>query len=840
MKTRALCMLSLLAILFAGCSTDPAGNTPGIDTTTDDGSTDCAGDDCGGGGEVDIVVDCGTQCPDEVEPDAAVCENKCELGQVTCTTDTRYKACGKVDGSDCLDFVGATVFCPTKTECVCIDLGEEWCTPEGDPCVCIPECEGKVCGADGCGGKCGVCGEGFICNQDDGTCIEGNPDETCDECVLTCGEDGSGPNCCLEDEQKCNGVKIVTCADAYPDDDACVCWKWPEDVEGEDCEDPLQICQDLPDDLGVCLCEFLTCDTGCCPTAAFSTCDSQGACCVPDCGGGKECGDDGCGGKCGLCPEGNVCFTDIGKCSSECVDECVNAGDTKCQGAFAFKTCVETQLNDQSCLIWDAEYTYCPAQNVCAAGACVCQPNCMGKNCGPDGCGGDCGSCVSPNTCNAGACECICVDVWQPVCDEASCETYPNWCEAACAGINDYNQGPCDCGCTSECTEEEWLQGPICGVDGVDYASFCELKCADDNYGNNCPTELDCDEIDHFGVCNPEVVYCAGTGCPVDYNPVCGSKNKTYWNYCCFDLTAPDDDEYFCQGECVAPGACPDAAMICSPVCGLDGGQQVSYFNAQFRDCLGGIPAYDAACCDSVSLWEDWVCVDNVGTLEAFLNDSVMTCTDPSLLTLYPIPTDAYGDWQVAVCDDCQCDLSETDESTWLCGSNFNTYQDQCALNCFADGNPALSSVPKCDSGCGFMTDECPCPPGIGGAAGTDTPTAGTADTGARGVCGDDGYTYGSLCDATYNGVMVVEDIWCAECEDLCKGEDYGPLCCKLPGQDTGATYPNGCVVTNCSDIYETGDCFSGECCLEDGDCNDGNAATADSCDPLTFVCDHI
>jgi hypothetical protein len=40
-----------------------------------------------------------------------------------------------------------------------------------------------------------------------------------------------------------------------------------------------------------------------------------------------------------------------------------------------------------------------------SSGRCTCTPNCAGRQCGPDGCGGTCGSCASNQDCNsAGAC----------------------------------------------------------------------------------------------------------------------------------------------------------------------------------------------------------------------------------------------------------------------------------------------------------------------------------------------------------------------------------------------------------------------------------------------------
>ncbi len=80
--------------------------------------------------------------------------------------------------------------------------------------------------------------------------------------------------------------------------------------------------------------------------------------CIPDCDG-VECGDDGCGGTCGIC-----------------------AG----------------------------------VQDLCTGGVCVCQPLCDGMECGDDGCGGSCGDCTGfQEGCVDGACECI------PACDGRAC-----------------------------------------------------------------------------------------------------------------------------------------------------------------------------------------------------------------------------------------------------------------------------------------------------------------------------------------------------------------------------------------------------------------------------------
>ncbi len=43
-------------------------------------------------------------------------------------------------------------------------------------------------------------------------------------------------------------------------------------------------------------------------------------------------------------------------------------------------------------------------QDGCVDGACVCQPVCAGKQCGSDGCGGECGACPAGTVCSDGSC----------------------------------------------------------------------------------------------------------------------------------------------------------------------------------------------------------------------------------------------------------------------------------------------------------------------------------------------------------------------------------------------------------------------------------------------------
>ena len=217
-----------------------------------------------------------------------------------------------------------------ETECdeqwviVCGPGGESWTEIvecQGDTTCfqgtcCTPECEGKACGDDGCGGSCGACDQGESC--DEGVCA------CTPQCEgKTCGDDGCGGTCgACDDNAFCDGgVCVCTpeCGDAMCGDDGCggSCGACPSDNA---CE--AGVC------IGPCTPGETRCNAGsvevCNPdgeswtavaTCAESTPCFEGMCCTPVCDG-IACGDDGCGGTCGACPEAKVCVE--GTCLPGC------------------------------------------------------------------------------------------------------------------------------------------------------------------------------------------------------------------------------------------------------------------------------------------------------------------------------------------------------------------------------------------------------------------------------------------------------------------------------------------------------------------------------------------
>ncbi|MFC1611430.1 PKD domain-containing protein, partial [Myxococcota bacterium] len=115
----------------------------------------------------------------------------------------------------------------------------------------------------------------------------------------------------------------------------------------------------------------------------------------------------------------------------------------------------------------------------------VCTPDCAGKECGDDGCGGSCGSCVDPFLCQSGTCECP--------------EGLED-CSGTCVDLQTNNDhcGECDNGCETDAVCILGVCSPTCGDTICDGADNCE------NCPSDCPTagdEVCCSGVLHSGEC---------------------------------------------------------------------------------------------------------------------------------------------------------------------------------------------------------------------------------------------------------------------------------------------------------------------------------------------------
>lgn len=321
--------------------------------------------------------------------------------------------------------------------------------------------------------------------------------------------------------------------------------------------------------------------------------------CIPDCFD-KVCGDDGCGNSCGDCAGGGLCkagqcMFDTEACEiilSDCVanlpispeqacqsfiaqdQECFSAMssayatmgcDDMCGNSF-FATAAVEAICSSACqsLKSNLVATSLFSETLCGnCGGCV--PSCSGKQCGSDGCGGQCGTCPASATCESGKCvtksnDCAdAIDVCapglpvdpslacgviasEPTCESAIISAYKSGsCVQKCSAANGAGQGAvqalCGAGCTgtksqmvslglfdngwcAECILEQCVpkcSGKACGSDG------CGGQCGTCGAGKTCnasgqcvsTTTLVCEDINvPAGVCNDaNPANCTCIGC---------------------------------------------------------------------------------------------------------------------------------------------------------------------------------------------------------------------------------------------------------------------------------------------------------------------------------------
>ncbi len=134
-----------------------------------------------------------------------------------------------------------------------------------------------------------------------------------------------------------------------------------------------------------------------------------------------------------------------------------------------------------------------------APDAAMCEPSCVGKECGNDGCAGSCGQCSEGEACFAGKCEA------DPGCSPEGC--YPKVCNVATGEcVSCESDGQCE-SLLASCDPEtglcfgchEWCGGLECGDDG------CGESCGE------CPAGEAC--VDGACLCVPE---CGGKSCGDD------------------------------------------------------------------------------------------------------------------------------------------------------------------------------------------------------------------------------------------------------------------------------------------------------------------------------------
>ena len=424
-----------------------------------------------------------------------------------------------------------------------------------------------------------------------------------------CGEIGWEGQCEGNTLKYCNALGELKTKNCGPD--ACCRWVDAEDyftcVPGAPCD----TCEDscAPGYVGCSsnLTHAVTCgqsDADLCLEPVLTVCagdavcdPSTGECALPcqsQCAG-KNCGDDGCGGSCGGCADGEECLA--GECQAPALgvmgDPCESAGDCLTMMCVTFegaKVCSKACSGGANCPLGFicSEVTVSGVTLEGCVPANDCIPDCTAKLCGTDGCEGSCGSCDDGFACQGGSCK----SDAGATCDGPG-DCAGGLCVAFQSGI--FCSAPCS---TDDDCPEKWHCNPwvdpttpdICAPHGnmVAHETCGEVaECMGSCPPNNDACVTSCF---FFGAAQAQQGYadllaCAQTDC----FPECG------------------DDEV-CFGECfqvAIEGPCADAwnacLQVCTPVCeglecGDDGcGGECGQCDAD-STCVAGICTVDREC----------------------------------------------------------------------------------------------------------------------------------------------------------------------------------------------------------------------------------------------------
>ena len=581
----------------------------------EDGCGNSCGE-CADGGACDKGICVPPECAALEGPGCGGCPCEacvCEIDAFCC--DTMWDS---ICAGECADDCGGD--CPCVPDCEFMECGDDGCEgscgecPVGQVCdlggmCCDPQCEGLDCGPDGCGGECGICGDGFLCEA--GLCVECIPD--CEG--KNCGADGCGGECgvcpdpliCVAgncQESGCGDITYEGCCD-----EEVVTWCENDMLQTIDCaENPF--CG--WDDAG----QYYNCGTdggegpGFPKDCAGSACDPPcvdplvcigGECveCTPDCAG-KNCGNDGCGGSCGTCPDGYGCDGGICKpagCGGVSFEGCCNGAELQyCENdQLVVVDCTQNEPPGDVCG-WEAASSFfncggadtppvefpidcpppleceppCPEGSSCLFGLCVgdCVPDCGFMECGgDDGCGNSCGDCGADFYCSLFYLCAACT------CDGRECGEGGEGCGLDCGdcagGPRDQVcwEGTCVEDCAPDCAGRECGDGDCPGWDNVcgvclggatclpDFT--CEVLCVPDCMQNDGVTPKECGDDGCGGTCG-------------DCDPNMNCDNGVCVDICVPNCAGKDCGDDGCNGTCGACAAdetCNVTTWKCDPKC---------------------------------------------------------------------------------------------------------------------------------------------------------------------------------------------------------------------------------------------------------------------------------
>ncbi|NUN16259.1 MAG: hypothetical protein HUU55_21740 [Myxococcales bacterium] len=473
---------------------------------------------------------------------------------------------------------------------------------ETDAAPVVLECKGPLlpsvvggCSNVGNFGCCDVVGRLLWCDDNDLFCMD------CGDNVPYCGWNQAGYYDCGQPKNISDptGVHPISCDGCSP-----TCTKDP--TCRPECTGPCGQC-----------------------AAPGAVCTDSGTCYAPSCGN-NECGKDPSGFSCGVCDPTTECVPGLQQCLP-LPPPCVPSGSPGCDGCVCescvcakYPTCCTEQWDVFCAAACELECGYdcsaCPKNPTCSGNACgevcgkncgtceaaqvcyqnqCCKPNCEGKLCGSDGCGGQCGSCGLKLECKDGQCV-----TCEPKCNGKECG--PDGCGSQCGVCDEplqcvggncstgYCEGHCgegnvSCGknCTCSCDPDCLVTGNCC--DGLctscpTLGDCCTPNCEDIECGNDgcggscgsCTTGFAC----QAGECAPCTPHCVGKECGDDKcNGSCGTCESGF--VCEENQCVP------CVPQCDGLVCGPDGCGGSCGECGADAVCQLGRCYECFRDCLG-------------------------------------------------------------------------------------------------------------------------------------------------------------------------------------------------------------------------------------------------------------
>jgi len=605
-----------------------------------------------------------------------------------------------------------------------------------------------------------------------------------------------------------------------------------------------------------------------------------------------------CQGCCAWIPQQEYYWCTNGPaCQEDCIAEC-EQGDFGCsdQGTHAW-TCGQ---DDTGC--WVRTWTACSETGVCdeATGQCAgggpCEPQCVSsdgqvKECGPDGCGGSCGTCPGESYCSP---DFTCVEDCLPNCEGKICGS--DGCGGSCGecppGFECNQQGMCQAQCLPNCV------GKQCGDDGcggtcgvcppgltcIDYmCTTCTPDCADKQCGDDgcgglcgtCPEGFTCeDNLCVEGPCEPLCVgddgqekQCGPDGCD-GFCGFCPPGLECNAAGMCISVCTPncegkecgpDGCDGFC-GQCDDGAVCWEGECIVQDSCaGFCGGQAPScYCDPQceeYGDCCDDVcdACPDLAFCgECVPLCpEDAECGPDGCGGACGMCDEGFICMDFECMPDGPFVPETCGDIQICIdnCDDeacaSECFEAAPGDAQQLYFELVQCYQEEQDF-CECEGDDDECWMVCLMEGCGELIDECwetegecvdiwDCTQDCEGDSCMEDCINKEGDTEAKLLFMELVYCVGDVCAEPEPGCY--EDALMGECYDLfeeCTGGICEPDCEDMECGDDGCD-------GSCGTCDEGSVCMDGEC-IEDGDpcelacagkeCGSTNGCLCGACDP--------